>query len=1420
LAPAISIIGRTHPKTAPIYILRMSAKKKQPNPLSSIAQEVAEFYAVMYPERPGQSTALPVLNQARRNALDEPAVKPKEMQGAIAELVAANLLVPSTKASYGANAQGPMAMPGSITRFCEAAIERGTADEILEGYDERVFAYHNPYYGYSTSDTNPLIEQHVRIALIEDAFELFQDEQIPNNCWTWLTEPEAESYLSLLPLAHRQQACTHCLARLTHYMQPIEPFASTCDAVLPNARHKAITARALAFQGKFELAKRCVAMLEASEESLDNHTAIECQSLHAMIAALQGDDEAALQGIKKTLELERGDSRKKILYPDNLCFGIAAISLARLGTTEARALLKSLLHARDKLKISSYLDMVLFAAQQADQPSARAVDLHMPGHPSIMSVLYAIASRWHKDMHYQKDHTSTQNWLENVAWCARHGGYGWAACELQRVIEETYPNPKELNPQILAQFKAAGTTDQQAQSLGFITLTKLVTTLEPWEFSLRELEQLSLNSKGPKGKNKNTANVNSKRLVWQLDTEYPDAVRVHPVEQSLGKDGNWTAGRRVALKRLIEQASSMTHLIEQDIKASRTIRKEASNGWGGGTPSYHTSERTIFQLTGHPLVFNEEGQRIDVVECPPVLKLREENGKVLLTIEPFYEGSNYQSLLDTDNRRLNVTNFSAAHKHIAAVIPPLGIAIPVDANDRLQSILKAISGDISVQGDTDVANNELHQGTPDPLLAIEPSGDSIRMHIRVEPLTDSAVFFDAGAGGSVVYVQSHEGTVSVQRDLNDEQARVQAMVAQCPTLASLYDGRAHVVVDHANEALEILEEIQQVGVRCIWPDDAPFGIKARASIKQVSLNVKSAKEWFSASGTLQLGTEKDSLSLDTLLKLMAKQPNTRFIELKKGEFLALSHTLKQQLDTLQAFSKPISDEATAIQTHPMALLALEPLMESATIKGDQTWKQKRLRMEQAFKQTPNVPSTLQADLRAYQLQGFSWLNQLGQVGAGACLADDMGLGKTVQALALLLSRAEQGPALVVAPTSVVGNWMQETQRFAPSLNACIYADSTIGRQQVLSDLSEFDLLIVSYGLLVNDIEHLNKIHWASVVLDEAQAIKNANTKRAKSVCELKADFRVVTTGTPVQNSLMDLHSLFSFLNPELLGTEAAFRRRFAVPITRDNNEQAREQLQLVVSPFLLRRHKRDVLKELPARTEVTLNVKLSPEEAVLYEKLRLEAVQSLEKVPQDKYTGKRKIMILAYLTKLRRLCCNPSLVARDWTGPMSKLDVFSDTISELIASGHKALVFSQFVDHLKIVEAHLKQQGITYQYIDGSTTAKQRTQRVNAFQGGTGDVFLISLTAGGTGLNLTAADYVVHLDPWWNPAVEDQASDRAHRLGQQRPVTVVRMVTSGTIEEQIQELHSTKRDLADSVLADSDNLTLDVAQMMKLLSGK
>ena len=456
-----------------------------------------------------------------------------------------------------------------------------------------------------------------------------------------------------------------------------------------------------------------------------------------------------------------------------------------------------------------------------------------------------------------------------------------------------------------------------------------------------------------------------------------------------------------------------------------------------------------------------------------------------------------------------------------------------------------------------------------------------------------------------------------------------------------------------------------------------------------------------------------------------------------------------------------------------------------------------------------VPEALNAELRPYQVEGFRWLARLSTWAPGACLADDMGLGKTVQAIALLLHRP--GPALVVAPTSVGFNWLRELARFAPSLRARALRGA--GRLDQLEDLGPPDVLVTSWDLLARDIDTLEKITFGTIVLDEAQAMKNPTTARARAAVRLDGAFRLALTGTPVENRVSELWSLFRVVAPGLLGSWDRFRERFLGPIERDGDHARRDALARLIRPFVLRRLKAMVAAELPPRTDVNVEVELSEEERRLYEATRIAAVASLQGAPDQ-----RRFQVLAALTRLRQAACHPRLLDPESDLPSAKLTRLRELIGELRAEGHRALVFSQFTRHLALVRDALSEDGVRLRYLDGETPEARRRAEVDAFQAGDGDVFLISLKAGGVGLNLTAASYVFHLDPWWNPAVEDQASDRAHRIGQTLPVTVCRLVATGTIEDRILALHAEKRELVAGLLdGTGDGGPLSVEELMGLL---
>ena len=409
------------------------------------------------------------------------------------------------------------------------------------------------------------------------------------------------------------------------------------------------------------------------------------------------------------------------------------------------------------------------------------------------------------------------------------------------------------------------------------------------------------------------------------------------------------------------------------------------------------------------------------------------------------------------------------------------------------------------------------------------------------------------------------------------------------------------------------------------------------------------------------------------------------------------------------------------------------------------------------------------------------------------------LGKIVQTIAVLLHRAKKGPAIVVAPTSVCGGWIEQGQKFAPTLRWL----APTKKEQLSEKLKTNDVIVLSYNFLTLYIDNISDIEFATVVLDEAQAIKNAKAKRTLAVCKIKGDFRLATTGTPIENHLGELWSLMNFLNPGLLGTAKKFETKYGRNIQKDTNSHHLTALQSLIRPFVLWRKKADVVQDLPQRTEIVVEITPSEQELAFMEALRRRA---LTRINQQDNSKSSAITLLAELTRLRQAACHPILVEPEISIESSKLRYLMDLTQKLIENQHRILIFSQFVSFLTIIKGEFKKQEISFQYLDGSTPRKDRESSISHFQ---------------QGLNLTAADYVIHLDPWWNPAIEDQASSRAHRIGQQNPVTVYKykLVTKGSIEEKVYALHEEKRDLAEKVLmSDGSAQAPDIDKLYSLLS--
>jgi SNF2 family DNA or RNA helicase len=451
-----------------------------------------------------------------------------------------------------------------------------------------------------------------------------------------------------------------------------------------------------------------------------------------------------------------------------------------------------------------------------------------------------------------------------------------------------------------------------------------------------------------------------------------------------------------------------------------------------------------------------------------------------------------------------------------------------------------------------------------------------------------------------------------------------------------------------------------------------------------------------------------------------------------------------------------------------------------------------------------APRTLRAELRPYQKVGVAFLQNLREHSAGAVLADDMGLGKTLQTIAHLCVERESGratrPSLIIAPTSLVGNWQREIAKFAPSIKVCVlHGRERFNRRE---EAEKCDVCVTTYPVLLRDAEYFHAQSYHYVILDEAQTIKNHRSRAHDCVSKLDSGHRVCLSGTPIENGLEELWSLFDFLMPGLLGNELSFRQFYRVPIEQHRDEQRLSALRAQVSPYILRRLKRDVAKELPDKTELVRAVELRGKQRELYESIRVAAHQDVRSTIRKLGVAGSTVKILEALMKLRQLCCDPRLVkseAARFVRESAKSDLFFEMVESLLAGGHRILVFSQFTSMLSLLAQGLAKRSIKYLVLTGATQNRQKP--CDEFERGVADVFLISLKAGGTGLNLVSADTVIHYDPWWNPAAQDQATDRAYRIGQKRAVFVYNLVIAGSVEERMLALQQRKRELANSVLA-------------------
>ncbi len=934
----------------------------------------------------------------------------------------------------------------------------------------------------------------------------------------------------------------------------------------------------------------------------------------------------------------------------------------------------------------------------------------------------------------------------------------------------------------------------------------LATSGEPWREVLAALQSLA--REGEEARSGDT------RILWALTLGTEGTLLdISPLEQKQGVRG-WGKAKPLSFAKI----AGNDLLSSWDAKVARTLKQDRAYA----NRFQIDRAAAIVALIGHPAVVLEEvpERLIELVEGTPTLEVVREGEHYRMRVTPaphpdpageyaYYETTDARreaealrqiSVLQVSPQRFQVIRLTTAQRR-AALLVSGHFKVPAAAQEELKQSMAVLARHFQVHSDAAQAARE---AVADARLHAElsPNGEDLLLRLVVAPLGGEGPRLQPASGRARIMAVIGEETVGAQRDLNAERAHLDAVLDALPFLEDPeIQGACEWLVSDPEQALAMVEVLPGLPavVAVEWPKGKPVRVM-RVDAAQLGLVVSAERDWFRIGGQATLD---DGLVLGFEALLDAARQKSRFIPMGNGVYAALTQSLKDRLADLAAVVEMDKHGARIPQ---IAAAWADEALEGMEVARDAEFRDALSRLVAAQGETPKLPGSLQAELRPYQEDGYQWAMRLASAGLGGCLADDMGLGKTLQALAVMLERGAHGAALVIAPTSVCGNWLAETRRFAPSLNAQIYGDGE--RETLIADAGPMDVVIVSYTLVMQAKERFAGRTWHTLIADEAQAIKNASAKRSQAVFDLDAGFRLALSGTPVENRLSELWSIMRFANPGLLGTLARFTERFANPIERSRSREAQHLLRRLIAPFVLRRLKSEVLQELPPRTELNLLIEHESHEASHYEALRRQALAEAGRALASGAPGEARLNILAQLTRLRRAACDPRLTTPEIKLPGAKVTAFAELASELVANGHKALVFSQFVDFLTLLRAPLEAAGIRYQYLDGATPAAERTRRVAAFQGGEGDLFLISLKAGGFGLNLTAADYVVITDPWWNPAAEDQAMGRAHRLGQQRPVTVYRLVGRGTIEERIVDLHHDKRALAEGVLSGEETTAL------------
>ena len=956
----------------------------------------------------------------------------------------------------------------------------------------------------------------------------------------------------------------------------------------------------------------------------------------------------------------------------------------------------------------------------------------------------------------------------------------------------------ESKMSILRHETGIGVNADEAKSLeetfGGPSIISRIHFKQPWELDLDTIGSL-IDKNTPSKSGKEQTN----RLIYIVEPQGHITIK----EQGILKSGRWSAGKNAALSSLCTGIYDAV-ADEMDKAVLNKIRYRLVLNIDSLFPLLIGCDRVFLDRY-------DEANRISISSEVPFISLEKDIKKGIFVFSTNVPKVRYfnEFLLETvkkvSTRQYSVIKISQPQKQLLEQIFSKKPEYPETAEKALATLIPRLEKIIEVHSEYFSTASAIEETTGNPVIHIRivPKPESFALSLYVRPL-DGGETVELPANGDAVIFDSADGKRwKVRRDLKAERANLKALTEGIDFDSMDCDESDYFPT--VPQLLSLIESVKGMTDICVveWPEGRSLKVIGKIEQSAININVISNESWFEVEGNA-VTTDGREFSLDQIMAaLSAGGYSDGYLKLGEDEYAALSDSLAKYMKRMESLGQ-MQKGNEKVPVFQVGLLADMIRKSGVNAEVDKKYTKALKRMKEAETIVPEVPSGLKAELRDYQLDGFQWMCRLDHWGAGACLADDMGLGKTVQAIAFLLHKASAGPSLVVAPTSVIMNWQRELEKFAPALKPVVINEAD-DRKAAIETAGAYDIVLMTYGLMAKEKDEISTVKWNVVCLDEAHTIKNKETKMSDAAMSINAESRIILTGTPVQNYLGELWNLFQFINPGLLGTFEQFSSKFIAPIANGDRDR-QSQLKRIIQPFMLRRTKSEVVEELPEKTDITRLIELSPAETVIYETMREDAKARLES------EGKVNVNALAAITLLREAACAMPLVRKGWKDEPTKVSALMELVQDIVSGGNSVLVFSQFTGFLDIVSSALTSAGVSHFYLNGATPIKRRQEMVSEFQHGARPVFLISLKAGGLGLNLTGANYVIHLDPWWNPAIEQQATDRAYRIGQRQNVTVYHFIAKGTIEEKILRLHKVKQNLADNILegtSQAHSLTLD-----------